>query len=329
MNDRAVKLLENYDIEVLRTGKGRGAVLCEAKQGYFIFKEYHGPQNKLIFQNELLNRVNQESEFTVEQLVKTKEGNLFVKDNDQTTYILKTYFNGRECSLRDMKECRQAVGTLAGLHKVMRLPLEENAEETKIFRIDYEYEKHNKELRKVRRFLREKSQKNGFELYLLECYDFFLERALLVTQELTEYGVEQDCLYTRQQGYVCHGDYQYHNLLQCDRKTAVINFEKCIRDNPVRDLYLFLRKLLEKNNWNIEMGKDLLDAYQQENPLSLHDCVQLYYRFAYPEKFWKIVNFYYNSGKAWIPEKNTEKLRKVMEGEKNKQRFLDNMFTFH
>lgn len=329
MNDRAVKLLENYDIEVLRTGKGRGAVLCEAKQGYFIFKEYNGPQNKLMFQNELLSRIAQESGLMTEQLVKTKEGNLFVKDNDQTVYILKTYFNAKECSLREKQECRQAVSTLAALHKVMRLPVEESTEETKIFRIDCEYEKHNKELRKVRRFLREKSQKNGFELYLLECYDFFLEKALAVTQELKEYGVEEDFGYTIQQGYVCHGDYQYHNLLQCDRKTAVINFEKCIRDNPVRDLYLFLRKLLEKNNWSVELGKELLDVYQQENPLSIHDSVQLYYRFAYPEKFWKIVNFYFNSGKAWIPEKNTEKLRKVMEGEQNKQNFLDNMFTFH
>ena len=39
VNDRAVNLLENYDIEVLRTAKGRGAILCEAKQGYYIFKD--------------------------------------------------------------------------------------------------------------------------------------------------------------------------------------------------------------------------------------------------------------------------------------------------
>ncbi len=50
---------------------------------------------------------------------------------------------------------------------------------------------------------------------------------------------------------------------------------------------------------------------------------QLYYRLAYPEKFWKIVNFYYNSGKAWIPDKNMEKLVKVMQQEKSKQAFLN------
>ena len=38
VNDRVVNLLDNYDIEVLRTAKGRGAIICEAKKGYYIFK---------------------------------------------------------------------------------------------------------------------------------------------------------------------------------------------------------------------------------------------------------------------------------------------------
>ena len=42
---------------------------------------------------------------------------------------------------------------------------------------------------------------------------------------------------------------------------------------------------------------------------SNNNLTELYYRLAYPEKFWKIVNFYYNSRKVWIPEKNSEKLR--------------------
>ena len=326
MNDRAVNLLENYDIEVLRTAKGRGAIFCEAKQGYFIFKDYSGPLNKLKFQDELLKITAKECKVPVEQIIATKEGELFVRDAEQTPYILKTYFTGKECNVRDLEDCRQAMRTLAQLHKVMRLPVG-TAADSPVFRIDSEYEKHNKELKKVRRFLRQKSQKTDFELFLLNNYDFFLENALRITEELLSYDVEKDCMYTLEQSYVCHGDYQYHNLLKNEKKMVVINFEKCVRDNPVRDIYLFLRKLLEKNNWNIELGKELLEVYHKENLLSAHDLIQLYYRFAYPEKFWKIVNFYYNSGKAWIPEKNMEKLKKVIEGEKHKQEFLDSIFS--
>lgn len=327
MNDRVVSLLDNYDIEVLRTAKGRGAILCEAKQGYYIFKEYHGHQNKLEFQNELLKKAEYHKELFIEQIVPAKDGALFVKDQDQNIYILKTYFAGRECNIRDMEECRQAVHALAVLHKTLTMPVEDAEDFTQVFRIDHEYEKHNKELKKVRRFLRERSQKTDFELFLLSCYDAFLEKAVQTTEDLKSYDMEKECRHILSQGYVCHGDYQYHNLLRNESQIAVINFEKCIRDNPIRDLYLFLRKLLEKNNWNIEMGKELIHVYQEEKPLSAHDFVQLYYRFAYPEKFWKIVNFYFNSGKAWIPEKNTEKLKKVIEGEQDKQNFLDSLFS--
>ena len=67
-------------------------------------------------------------------------------------------------------------------------------------------------------------------------------------------------------------------------------------------------------------------AYEQVRPLSAVDYIDLNYRIAYPEKFWKIVNFYYNSGKAWIPDRNREKLEKLMEQEKEKQLFLDEVF---
>jgi len=132
----------------------------------------------------------------------------------------------------------------------------------------------------------------------------------------------------RKEGRVafCHGDYQYHNILQGMNGWFVVNFEKCLCDDPVRDLYLLLRKLLEKSNWSVALGEELLAAYEKERSISAKSWIDLYYRLAYPEKFWKIVNFYYNSGKAWIPGKNQEKLERVIAQEKEKQRFLDEIF---
>lgn len=82
-----------------------------------------------------------------------------------------------------------------------------------------------------------------------------------------------------------------------------MNFEKCQADGPIRDLYLLLRKLLEKSDWDCNRGEALLAAYESVRPLNPFERQDLFYRLSYPEKLWKIVNFYYNSGKAWIPEK--------------------------
>ena len=80
----------------------------------------------------------------------------------------------------------------------------------------------------------------------------------------------------------------------------------------------------EKAPGKERLGKEcgLLDAYEKENRLTREEHVQLCYRLSYPEKFWKIVNFYYNTGKAWIPGKNMEKLEKIHLQEKEKINFL-------
>lgn len=322
MNDRAVSVLSEYDFEVIRTWKGRGAILFETPEGIRILKEYTGLTDKLALQNALLSHIRETGDVITEEIIPNKEGALWTQDQNQDVYIVKTYFEGRECNIREEAECRQAAETLAKLHHVMHLPggIQAGMAQNTL-RMDREYEKHNKELKKVRRFLRDKSQKNDFEIYLLKYYDSFMEQAFSVT-EAWRACRKEDALQTSENNAWCHGDYQYHNLLLAGSDMCVINFEKCMCDSQIRDLYLFLRKLLEKNNWSVAFGDMLLAAYQKKRTLSREEIEQLYYRLAYPEKFWKIVNFYYNAGKAWIPGRNMEKFDKLLRQEAEKQSFL-------
>lgn len=318
VNDRHVSLLENYEIEVLRTWKGRGALLCETDRGILILKEYAGHRDKCAFQDEVLRMIHNKGFIHTESIIRNREGQLLTEDGDGACYILKTYFDGRECNVKDNGECALAMETLAKLHRAGM------AEETllpagRTGTVEEEFEKHNRELRRVRKFLKEKSQKTDFEIYLIQCYEHFFQLALQVSGEYKGYnGGHKEA----QSVVICHGDYQHHNLLLTGRTLNIINFEKCGPENPVRDIYLFMRKLLEKSDWSELVGFELLRAYERGNKLEKEDYTQLYYRLAYPEKFWKIVNFYYNSGKAWIPGKNMEKIVKVCGQENKKNEFL-------
>lgn len=328
MNDRAVELLEQYDIEVQRTRKGRGAIICDTNQGCMILKEYPGNQDRIELQDRLLKQIAGTGLVEAESIVPAKDGMLLVKGADGLNYILKTWRDGRECSIYEKSECVEAVRLLAQLHGSMRLPLDTPGIPA-AFSPAKEYDKHNKELKKVYKYLKQKGQKTWFEINLLNTFDFFLKQALSVTEEWKAYcesAAESDEAVVEGEIAFCHGDYQYHNILRGDKGWFVVNFEKCLRDNPIRDLYLLLRKLLEKGNWSIALGTDLLGAYEKERPLPAMSRIDLYYRLAYPEKFWKIVNFYYNSGKAWIPGRNQEKLEKLIAQEKEKQAFLDEVF---
>ena len=70
------------------------------------------------------------------------------------------------------------------------------------------------------------------------------------------------------------------------------------------------------------MGKRILGIYGEERTLSFVEQISLMYRFAYPEKFWKIANYYFNGKKSFVPEKSMEKLEKLLEQEAAKKRFI-------
>lgn len=363
MNDRSVALLEQYEIEVLRTRKGRGAILCETAQGCLIFKEYTGKEEQLRLQEQVLLRLATEESVSAERLLPTKEGNLSVTDRDGVRYILKTWNEGRECNIRDLEECLEAMRLLAKMHEVLTFipqfpqtekvghdtlgegapgkelsgeeTTEEPAEEMlgnstekaplptiERYLPSRDYEKHNRELKRARRFLKQRSQKTWFEIRLSGVIDPFLEEAKSLSEE---WKAIETSAFAKTQSEIfcfCHGDYQYHNILKQDKGFFLVNFEKCQADGPVRDLYLLLRKLLEKSGWDADLGMALLSAYESVRPLTTLERQDLFYRMSYPEKLWKIVNFYYNSGKAWIPGKNMEKLDLLLEQEPARKRFL-------
>ena len=327
MNDRAVALLEQYDIEVMRTRKGRGAILCDTGDGCLIFKDYTGTAERLKEQDKLLRYIRQESPVRAEMIIPTREGELSVKDSDGVSYVLKTFCEGRECDISDKEETLCAVDTLAQLHECTK-NYQDETENIGISLPEKEYEKRNKELKRVRKFLLQRTRKTEFEIRLQDAYEEYLGQALKITESWKRFCSENSSEWAKL-GVICHGDYKYHNIIRDEKGFFLINFEKCVQDNGIRDLYLFMRKIMEKSGWAVPLGKEVMETYGKRHPMTEMEYIDLYHRLAYPEKFWKIVNFYYNSRKSWIPGKNLEKLEKVMKQEEIRSRFLSEVFQDH
>ena len=74
-------------------------------------------------------------------------------------------------------------------------------------------------------------------------------------------------------------------------------------------------------------GQRLLDAYDRIDSLGLNEYRQLYVLLLFPEKFWKLSNHYFNSHKAWLSERDIEKLDRMMEQEQARELFLENLFS--
>ncbi|MBE5886961.1 MAG: CotS family spore coat protein [Lachnospiraceae bacterium] len=326
MNDRAVSILENYDFTVAKTRKARGAFVCETDRGMKILKEYQAPVSKLGLMDVLLRNVADKSEINVDTLVADKEGKFISYDREGMGYVVKDYFEGRECSPKDVEDLKLAMSSLALLHEGLFYPEEAMPEGLHRFDLEEDVARQNRGLKKIRSFIRGRGRKTEFELALLDAYTVFLDKAVKVEERIGSEdfsGLYNDIESKRQ---FAHGDFQYHNILFGNEKAAIINFEKCQWDSRVRDVALFLRKTLEKADWDITLGSLLLEEYEQVNPFTEEEKRQLFYRLAYPEKFRKIANFYYNSNKAFLSGQYMSKLQNVLRLETSKNRFLRKVF---
>ncbi len=326
MYDKGLSVLEQYGLEASAVYRGRGALICDTKEGMVLIREFYGTQKKLEYQAELLSSISRTSEVLVDEILKNQEESYISLDKDTVPYIVKRWYKGRECDTRNEKDIYAGISAMAALHKVMQMPIQAHYVKEPLNR---EFQRHNAELRKIRKFVSAKRKKNDFELQFLESIQRYLVHGedALKRLEMSEYEkLREQAL---EQGVVCHGDYNQHNVWmleqQTEKEVAVTNFESCNYDIQMADLYQFMRKILEKNDWDFRIGENMLNKYQEIRPLSKGELENLSIRFAYPDKYWKLANYYYIHNKAWISEKNLEKLKKLTAQHEKWRTFVESM----
>ena len=214
---------------------------------------------------------------------------------------------------------------LAFLHKVSSSIEEIPFENLKTETTSHLFERKNRELRSIRKFIGKVRGKNDFELLYMDCFDSFYKEASHALADLLKAEADladTDC-------GMCHGAYHYHNVLILpDYSVATVNFESLCYQPYLLDLYLFLRKTLEKNHYDYAFFETGISGYSIYRHLTEKDFLFLYLLFLYPEKFWKISNQYYNHRKSWIPPRTLEKLQKVLAQNEERHSFLKQFADF-
>lgn len=364
MREYELEVLEQYDIEVMSTRKIRGAFFCETNEGTMVLKEAAVSEKRALLLYTLLCHLESEGYTNVDIPVLNKEKELVSTFRGQSRYMLKKWYIGRECDVRRETDVLEACRNLARLHKMMRWPdpgpgtpeTALHSQETRPHPLEntqhspeaelrlpeitprppegrqlrQEFLCHNRELKKVRNYIRNKVNKGEFEYLFLKYFEKMYQLASKVTKRLEDSGYEKLYQDSLAQGLLVHGDYNYHNVLMLSEVggTATTNFDHFRIDVQVLDLYYFLRKVMEKHKWKESLGHAMLEAYGEIRPLAPDELEVIALKTAYPEKFWKTANTYYHSNKAWIPEKSVEKLQTAVLQTEEKAEFLEKIFHF-
>ena len=120
MNERGTGVLEQYGLEVQRTCRTRGAVLCETSQGPKLLKEWTGSDKRIQLEYEVLSALGEETGLQVDCCMKNLEGKLISIDEEQSRYVLRNWYDGRECNTRELGDILAAASLLARLHQSLR-----------------------------------------------------------------------------------------------------------------------------------------------------------------------------------------------------------------
>lgn len=318
MYDRGLGVLEQYGIEVKAAVRGRGALICETDSGLKIIREYWGSPGKMERQRDLQLHCRESGFPLVDLVLENREGQVVTTGEEGIPYIVRDWYQGRECDTRSREDIRKSVRAMADLHTVMML---EWKDETTPPNLTDECRRHNRELRRIQKFLQRKKKKNDFEEKLFGSIQSFLEQGEQTADTMERLFSEES--EEKRDDLVCHGECTQHNVLFTEQGIAFTNFEHWNRSPQICDLGQFMRKILEKYQWDLRLGEEMIKSYDSGKSLSGKELLMLKMYLAYPWKFWKLANFYTNSNKVWISQKNLEKLEQTIALTKPWNEFLE------
>lgn len=377
MDDRYDEVLEKYDFSVSKMSRARGAMVLWTDKGIKLLCETHASAGRLVWENKVKNHLKENGFERIDTFVINMDQTISTLGRNGVRYLVKDWFNGRECDLCNLSEVRLAASNLARLHislQKARFEAGENivseragasaskgadasaskgagasaskgadasaskgagasagkgTDEGGSERADASavegtaatkedtlaiFVKHNRELNHIRNYLKGKKFRNEFESRLLSAYPALYGQA----NESVE-GIKNISL---GEVNIIHGSYTYHNVIMCEDGIATTSFDKCTYGYKLMDLYYFLRKTMEKNDWKEPYGMAVLEGYDEVYTLENYEKQALACLLAYPEKFWKLASHYMNGKKTWLSVKNMEKLELILAQMEARQDFI-------
>lgn len=314
MNEQALMCLEQYDFKVYKTIRVRNGFLCNTSRGVKLLCECTKSDSYYMREYELTENIKDNAEFAVDSYVASREGNLLV-ENEEGKFYVKNWCMGRELGTDSINDVCLATRLMAYMH------IELNRHATlccDCSALEKTSLRHTRELKSIWNYLKAKKGKNDFELLLYKNFSMFFEETGEFEQLIKDGWLEE----LSKQRQLSHTCFDHHNILMDQPKPMLLNFDRVSHESNMVDLYRFMRKLLEKNSWSLPLAYRILECYDSVKHIDECDRKVLGALFTYPEKFWKIANYYYNSNKALMPEKNMLKLCNLINQNENRKRFV-------
>lgn len=116
MDDRYDEVLEKYDFSVSKMSRARGAMVLWTDKGIKLLCETHASAGRLVWENKVKNHLKENGFERIDTFVINMDQTISTLGRNGVRYLVKDWFNGRECDLCNLSEVRLAASNLARLH---------------------------------------------------------------------------------------------------------------------------------------------------------------------------------------------------------------------
>jgi CotS family spore coat protein len=287
----AANLEENWELKVSRAEQVRAIVKVGTNKGTFALKKVSHKAEKINFIYEAQEHLWKNGFRNQSRWLVTQSGQPFVPLEDGNSYFLTTWIHGKESNITRPDQIKEIMRLQANLHQCSLgfTPSCYAKINPKWGQWDKKFESDIGKLKKMY---------NEVKLQP----DSALVSAFLVTAEgiiqMAEDGKEffNPSAYNEvlnraiaEKGFV-HGDLAYHNLIcSNDGKLNVIDFDYCSQNLRIHDLARFLRRVMRRANWDIDLNFSILQAYHEVYPLNEAELEILKAMMHLSKRYWRAV----------------------------------------
>ncbi len=321
------KIVDSFGLELVDYVKVRAVYMCNTKTGVRSLKESSLPKDRLLFQYYAKEHLHKNGFHNTDRFEINKVTNLPYYEEDNKVYIMTYWISGRECELENPIEMELAVRTLANLHIASMGFVMPDGAKTKddLGKIPEMYQKRRSELVRFKNKIERQVTKNDFDKGFISNIKEFIQKAdeaILTLQKSKYYELVNA---TRRDNSFCHHDYAFHNIIiNDDNEVSVIDFDYSCYEIRVYDLANIIKRHMRKCFWDIEEAKKIVEIYHSVNRLNREELMVLKAILTFPQKFWRIVNRYYNSKRNWENGTFLSKLQNEIEQKDSHTEFIRN-----
>lgn len=288
------ELVHQYDINVKKYQYVRSNYYLDTNKGKMILRKMNISKDQIMFEHEVVQYLIGQGFTAIPQIYTTKKTLPYASYQDKN-YMLQELRVGEEIDFKNEEDLKNTIAMLAHFHIYARnLMSTVRTSKNSTIKNIYEYSlKRYTESKKMKKGISDLANKPNFEKLFLENYHYYEELELLALEQMDRASSQLLIDEAVRQSTLIHNDYSYHTINKMQNKQYYINnLDSCVYNLQILDLAHILTRIMQKNNWDIELLKTLTEIYNTIRPLSNEEVKALRGLLIFPEKYANICHNY-------------------------------------